>query len=243
MDAPWIAQSGHAHRHYSISTPQAIDEPHNAPFTADSAHLDNILSSPHLPLGIDAASAAEAVASGPVNPVTLATQLWEYSHTLTGLPWWVTIPTTALALRTVLLPLTVKAKGAAVNFSLMSKASIESKKIYANLSPEEQKATSQKQIRQSMYGYLRQQQQTPSTWWYAANVLVQVGKPPAAPAAAGPPCRCLPARQQMEPLRVLHTKQQPAWQLRWMLHHAAARAAAYLSDRSSPHNHVALAAA
>ncbi len=198
MDAPWVAQAGYAHRHYSVDTSAAIDEPQHAPSTADSAHLDNILSSPRFPLGIDAASAAEPLASGPVNPVTLATQLWEYAHTLTGLPWWVTIPTTALALRTVLLPLTLKAKGAAVNFSLMSKASIESKKIYASLSLEEQKATSQKQIRQSMYGYLRQQQQTPSTWWYAANVLVQVGSLPLC-ACCWPPCRCLPSRQQMQP--------------------------------------------
>jgi hypothetical protein len=156
---------------------------------------------PWLPPGaVEAASAAEQLAPGALNPVTLATQLWEVSHTLTGLPWWLTIPCTALTLRAALLPLTVKAKGAAVNFLLMNQASVESRKIFAALSSEERAGTSAAQIRRSMYGYLRRQHATPSTWWYAANVAVQVRggrrlggagwRPPGAPrATTQPPAR------------------------------------------------------
>jgi hypothetical protein len=150
---------------------------------------------PWLPPGaVEAASAAEQLAPGALNPATLATQLWEQSHTLTGLPWWLAIPTTALALRALLLPLTLKAKGAAVNFSLMSKASLESKKIYAGLSAEERAGTSAKQIRRSLYGYLRRQHATPSTWWYAANVAVQVGPRRRARCSARPRLAAAPPR-------------------------------------------------
>lgn len=43
-------------------------------------------------------------------------------HSMTGLPWWASIPLTTLALRTALLPLTLKAKSAGLNFILAQQA-------------------------------------------------------------------------------------------------------------------------
>lgn len=41
-------------------------------------------------------------------PVNLAIQGIDALHNMTGLPWWATIPLTAVTIRTVLMPLTVQ---------------------------------------------------------------------------------------------------------------------------------------
>lgn len=56
------------------------------------------------------------------NPVVMGCSVWEMVHSTTGLPWWASIPLTTLALRTTLLPLTVKAKSAGLNFVLAQQA-------------------------------------------------------------------------------------------------------------------------
>lgn len=50
------------------------------------------------------------------------TRVWEAGHSLTHLPWWASIPMTTLAVRAVLLPLSVKAKAASVNVVLLNAA-------------------------------------------------------------------------------------------------------------------------
>jgi hypothetical protein len=47
---------------------------------------------------------------------------WESMHSMTGLPWWATIPLTTFAMRSCLLPLTLKAKSAGLNFVLAQQA-------------------------------------------------------------------------------------------------------------------------
>ena len=87
--------------------------------------------------GIDAAFEAGAAlaqpleaGAQPLNPIVLATQVWEGFHSATGLPWWASIPITTLTLRTLMLPLTLKAKAAALNFVLLQQASAASAALH-----------------------------------------------------------------------------------------------------------------
>jgi hypothetical protein len=54
-----------------------------------------------------------------LNPFVLGSSIWELGHSMTGLPWWASIPATTLAMRFALLPLTLKAKSAALNWVLL----------------------------------------------------------------------------------------------------------------------------
>jgi membrane protein insertase Oxa1/YidC/SpoIIIJ len=122
----------------------------------------------------------------------LATQAWEAAHAASGLPWWLSIPVTAVALRAALLPLTLKAKGAAVNFALMRRAA---ETAGAALRREEEEKEVQRRAKEEpttttttappttatrfalarrYYALLRRQHGTPSMWWYNLNVLAQV---------------------------------------------------------------------
>lgn len=56
------------------------------------------------------------------SPLMAATQTWEIAHQATGLPWWATIPLTTVAVRSMLLPMTIRAKAASVNFLLYAAA-------------------------------------------------------------------------------------------------------------------------
>jgi len=49
-------------------------------------------------------------------------RVWEAGHSLTGLPWWASIPATTVAARGLLLPLSVKAKAASLNVVLLNSA-------------------------------------------------------------------------------------------------------------------------
>lgn len=57
-----------------------------------------------------------------IHPVVLGCSFWESIHSLTGLPWWASIPVATLGLRTALLPFTIKAKSAGLNFVLAQQA-------------------------------------------------------------------------------------------------------------------------
>ncbi|KAF6251226.1 hypothetical protein COO60DRAFT_657511 [Scenedesmus sp. NREL 46B-D3] len=54
-----------------------------------------------------------------LNPFVLGSSIWELGHSMTGLPWWASIPATTLAMRFLLLPFTLKAKSAALNWVLL----------------------------------------------------------------------------------------------------------------------------
>ncbi len=121
-----------------------------------------------------------------LNPVVLGTQAWELFHATTGLPWWASIPATTLALRALLLPLTLKAKAATVNFALMQQASANADVVLQQIGQQDKEdgaaakqdrvsALRRMQLTRQYYRYLRKQHGTPSLWWYNINVFVQVG--------------------------------------------------------------------
>lgn len=82
-------------------------------------HLSALASSAASAGGMFAASPMEPALSELLNPVLLSSGLWEWVHSATGLPWWASIPLTTLGLRAALLPLTLKAKSAALNWVLL----------------------------------------------------------------------------------------------------------------------------
>lgn len=57
-----------------------------------------------------------------LSPSQLGAQVWEAGHSLTGLPWWASIPLTTLAMRTALAPLSAKARAASANWILLDAA-------------------------------------------------------------------------------------------------------------------------
>ncbi|GBF90837.1 hypothetical protein Rsub_03691 [Raphidocelis subcapitata] len=142
-------------------------------------------------LQLSAASPIETLGGGAgLNPIVLGTSVWELAHAATGLPWWASIPLTTLALRTALLPLTVKARGATVNFGLMRQAAAASRALWDRMQQEQQaaavagggggaaasdgKAMTRSQLTRQYLDYMRRQHATPSLWWYTANAFVQV---------------------------------------------------------------------
>ncbi len=56
------------------------------------------------------------------SPAQLGAASLEVVHSSTGLPWWVSIPVTAVAARGLLLPLSLKARQASGNVLLLNKA-------------------------------------------------------------------------------------------------------------------------
>jgi membrane protein insertase Oxa1/YidC/SpoIIIJ len=140
---------------------------------------------------------ASASESTTIGPIVLATQAWEMAHTASGLPWWLSIPATAVALRVALLPLTLKAKGAAANFALLKHAS-ETAGVALKQEEEELRqrqregktgrdadspataptptptANRRWHLTRGYYSLLRRQHGTPSMWWYNLNVFAQV---------------------------------------------------------------------
>jgi tetratricopeptide (TPR) repeat protein len=99
------------------------------------------------------------------------------------------IPVTAVALRAALLPLTIKAKGAAVNFALMRHAAETAGAALRREEEEEEGKEGRRRqdkpnptpnsstrfaLARRYYGLLRRQHGTSSMWWYHLNVLAQV---------------------------------------------------------------------
>lgn len=70
---------------------------------------------------VDAASSAEALMYV-LSPAQLGTQALHSLHAASGLPWWASIPLTALAAKAVLLPLSLRAKASSANFPLFNTA-------------------------------------------------------------------------------------------------------------------------
>ena len=46
--------------------------------------------------------------------------MWELGHSLSGLPWWASIPLTSVAVQSLLLPLSVKGRAATTNVVLLN---------------------------------------------------------------------------------------------------------------------------
>jgi len=90
--------------------------------------------------GVVAAAPAEPIMAF-LNPLVVSTQAWEAIHAATGLPWWASIPLTTVALRTLLLPFTIKAKAATVNFALIQQASNSASMLAQQMGHEAQGAS------------------------------------------------------------------------------------------------------
>ncbi|KAI8473604.1 MAG: hypothetical protein J3K34DRAFT_518889 [Monoraphidium minutum] len=132
---------------------------------------------------LSAFSPAEPLGAAGLSPIMLGTSLWELAHSATGLPWWASIPLTTVALRAALLPLTVKARAATVNFALMGRASAASRVLWERMQQEQQqqqpgggggKAMTRNELTKQYFMYMRQQHGTPSVWWYPANAALQI---------------------------------------------------------------------
>jgi hypothetical protein len=133
-----------------------------------------------------------------LNPVVMGCSVWEMMHSATGLPWWISIPLTTLTMRTLLLPLTLKAKSAGLNFVLAQQAtqtatnlldhwkqaqaqaqqaggSSSSSAGFGLGSSEELKRPNRWRLSRMYYRYYRKQHGTTSLWWWSANIFIQVG--------------------------------------------------------------------
>jgi hypothetical protein len=125
-------------------------------------------------------------------------------HSMTGLPWWATIPLTTFALRSSLLYLTLKAKSAGLNFVLAQQAtqtatnllehwkqqqagsasstdastsdnsSNPGQRVVGLGRQEELNRPSRWRLTRMYYRYYRKQYGTTSLWWWTANICVQV---------------------------------------------------------------------
>jgi hypothetical protein len=120
-----------------------------------------------------------------LDPVIFGTSIWETFHSLTGLPWWASIPLATATIRALLLPLSLKAKAATVNFSLMQQASKTAGALLEQLKKQQEdllekgqsepkRLPSRWSLSRQYYKYLRRQHQTTSIWWFNVNTFLQV---------------------------------------------------------------------
>lgn len=127
-----------------------------------------------------------------LNPVVLGSSVWEVVHSSTGLPWWASIPLTTIAFRTALLPLTFKAKSAALNWVLLQNSFQTANRLLEQMQQQQGSAPAAAQQQQQSgqlqqlkkpgklklvrmyYRYFRKQQKTTSMWWWTGNAVVQV---------------------------------------------------------------------
>jgi hypothetical protein len=138
-----------------------------------------------------------------IHPVVLGCSFWESIHSLTGLPWWASIPVATLGLRTALLPFTIKAKSAGLNFVLAQQATQTATNLLEHWKQqqaassssssaassgssggssnslglgrsEELKRPSWLRLTRMYYRYYRKQHGTTSLWWWSGNIAVQV---------------------------------------------------------------------
>jgi hypothetical protein len=76
-----------------------------------------------------------------LNPFVLGSSIWELGHSMTGLPWWASIPATTLAMRFALLPLTLKAKSAALNWVLLQNSFQTANNLLDSIKQQQQQGT------------------------------------------------------------------------------------------------------
>lgn len=135
-----------------------------------------------------------------LNPIVMGCSVWETMHSATGLPWWISIPLTTLTMRTLLLPLTLKAKSAGLNFVLAQQATQTATNLLDHWKQaqaqaqqagggsssgsssagfglggsEELKRPSRWRLSRMYYRYYRKQHGTTSLWWWSVNIFTQV---------------------------------------------------------------------
>lgn len=103
-------------------------------------------------------------------------QLWEAGHAASSLPWWASIPLTTLAVRTALLPLTVKAKASSINVLLLHSAITQARRIAEALPQGADRALGRGPLVRRIMAHLRRKYNVPGFGWYMTNVAVQVGE-------------------------------------------------------------------
>lgn len=117
-----------------------------------------------------------------LSPWQAGAQALEAVHSASGLPWWASIPLTALAIRAALLPLSLKARAASAGLPLLDTALEQAGALPKQLAAEQSGAAlghtwGRLRLARFVHRYLRQQQRVPSMWWYAGNAAVQVRGP------------------------------------------------------------------
>jgi hypothetical protein len=99
-----------------------------------------------------------------LNPFVLGSSIWELGHSMTGLPWWASIPATTLAMRFALLPLTLKAKSAALNWVLLQNSFQTANNLLDQIKQQQQQGSAagagSDKAQQAAKGLAQQQQQS-----------------------------------------------------------------------------------
>jgi hypothetical protein len=127
------------------------------------------------------------------SPSQLGAQLLNQVHSVTGLPWWASIPLATLTIRTALLPLSVKAKASSANLILINQALTKARKIRDKIQSSNfpggiamdvtsaasgvdkaVKGIGMWSLTRGTYLHFRAQHSVPSFSWYILNALTQV---------------------------------------------------------------------
>lgn len=126
-----------------------------------------------------------------LSPAQLGVQALEAVHNSTGLPWWLSIPLTTLALRGLLLPLSLRAKAGSSSLLMLDAAFEQSGAILRRITPPPTYAEGASgsavaspppppplgrlQLVRFSHSYLRKKSGGPGMGWYVGNAALQVG--------------------------------------------------------------------
>lgn len=128
-----------------------------------------------LPSALDAHSAMESLGMV-LSPAQLGCALLNFTHAASGLPWWASIPLAAFGVRTLLLPLSLRAKAASANLILLNQ-SLEKAKLLRDALRSETAVTQgvgMWSLARQTYKYEQKQQHIPALRWYMINAATQV---------------------------------------------------------------------
>lgn len=147
--------------------------PHTSCYTYQEVSGFSSTSSPGSPL--TAYQVFEPLQALPSPLVLLGCQIWEAAHSWTGLPWWAAIPATTFAIRTLLLPATMKAKSASEAFPLYQQAISSSGDVLRAINPEGDRATLMERVKvtQWYYQHLLKERGASGLRWYVGNSVIQ----------------------------------------------------------------------
>ncbi|KAF5842472.1 hypothetical protein DUNSADRAFT_7082 [Dunaliella salina] len=104
---------------------------------------------------------------------SLGARVWEAGHSLTNLPWWASIPATALAVKGLLLPLSIKARAASINVVLLNSAFTQASLLAQRVKPGDARVLGYLALVRAIYAQLCVRHSAPSLAWYIPNMVVQ----------------------------------------------------------------------
>jgi len=104
---------------------------------------------------------------------SLGARVWEAGHSMTYLPWWASIPATTLAVKGLLLPLSIKARAASLNVVLLNSAFTQARLLAQSVKPADARALGYLALVRAIYTQLRLRHPAPSMAWYISNMGMQ----------------------------------------------------------------------